>query len=110
MGEVLARLEGTSLSSADGWFFVPGTGDRLPWSAERALGRPASAPPLPRAAAPLHRASSPEQLSGYGKGDSDSPLAFFGPGEVSEGRTGEERRREPRGGEGTPARMGGSRT
>ena len=37
-------------------------------------------------------------------------FAFFGPGEVSEGPRGKKRGRDPRGGESTPVRMGGSRT
>lgn len=110
MRDVLARLEGINLSSADGWFFVRGTGDGLPRSAERAPGRPASAPPLPGTAAPLRSASSPKQLSGYGKGDSDSPLLSLDEERSLKGREGKKGEREPRGGEGTPVRLGGSRT
>lgn len=96
-GGISGTLGAINLSSAAGWFFVPGTAAGLPRSAKSAPGRLASAPPLPGTAAPLRRASSPEQLSGYGEGDSDSPLLSLDQERSlrgREGKKGEETREE----------------
>ena len=101
---------GGDKSQLPGWLVLcAGDGRRTPAVRREGSGPPSlrSAPPLPGTAAPPRRASSPEQLSGYGKGDSDSPFALSGPREVSEGPRGEESREE---GKAPPVRTGGPRT
>ncbi|XP_053759585.1 lactosylceramide 1,3-N-acetyl-beta-D-glucosaminyltransferase isoform X3 [Panthera pardus] len=77
MGEVLARLAGINLSSPDSWFFVPGTGDGLPRSAERVPGRPASAPPRPCPALRPHRAVPPHRSRSRATGKETQTLLLL---------------------------------